>query len=118
MKAAEKGKMAETLAKAMFMLKGYRIIASNFVTGRGTSAGEVDFIALKDNLLVFVEVKQRRTLEEAAYAILPEQQQRIWYGAESFLQKNQQYQNVNIRFDAVLVSLPFQIRHIEDAWRL
>ena len=39
------GKISELLARSMFRLKGYKILAKNYVTGKGTHAGEVDFIA-------------------------------------------------------------------------
>lgn len=110
------GRWAEFLAQKYFVLKGYRIISANYVTGRGTLAGEVDFIALRCQTVVFVEVKKRGSLDAAAYAILPAQQQRIIRGAEAFLQKHPQYQNYNLRFDAVLVAFPCSIRHIENAW--
>ena len=39
------GHRAEFLARLLFRLKGYRILAANYVSGRGTHAGEVDFVA-------------------------------------------------------------------------
>ena len=60
------GHRAEFLARLLFRLKGYRILAANYVSGRGTHAGEVDFIAKRGNVLVFVEVKKRTTLDKAA----------------------------------------------------
>jgi len=112
------GKLAEFLARSLFRLKGYKIIATNYITGKGTHAGEVDFIATRGKTIVFVEVKQRQNIQTAAEAITPDQQKRIWRAAEGFLQKNPKYQDRNIRFDAVLVSLPVEIKHIQDAWRL
>ncbi len=117
MKADAKGYWAEFAARQLFRLKGYRIVAANYVTGRGTNAGEVDFIASRQNVIVFVEVKQRSSIETAAYAISPRQQRRIWRAAEVFLQKYPQYLTFDIRFDAVTVCLPFKIRHFPDAFR-
>ena len=57
MKADAKGHWAEFLARLLFRLKGYRIVAVNYVTGRGTNAVEVDFVACRQNVIVFVEVK-------------------------------------------------------------
>lgn len=54
------GHRAEFLARLLFRLKGYRILAANYVSGRGTHAGEVDFIAKRGNVLVFVEVKNEQ----------------------------------------------------------
>lgn len=110
------GHWAEYLARLLFRCKGYRIIAANYVTGRGTHAGEVDFIAKRGKVIVFVEVKKRKLLENAAYAIHSAQQQRIRNGAAAFLQKHPQYAGFDIRFDVVLVRLPCSFRHIENAW--
>lgn len=112
-----KGKYAEFLARIYMRLHGFRIVAQNYVTGRGTTAGEIDFVAKRGNLLVFVEVKQRATLDNAAYAIRLEQQQRILRGAQNFVKNNQQYHGCDIRFDAILVTLPLRLRHIPNAWR-
>lgn len=111
-----KGKRAEFLARWYMILHGYRIIARNYVIGRGTTAGEIDFIAKKGKTVVFVEVKQRQTLDSAAYAITHDQQRRLIRGAECFIKNNPQFQRFNLRFDAILVVLPWQIRHIKNAW--
>ena len=110
------GHLAEYVARWYMRLHGYRILAANIVTGRGTHAGEVDFIAKRGKTLAFVEVKKRATLEEAAYAIKTTQQQRIRNGAQVFLKKNPQFQNCEIRFDAILVVFPCTIHHIPNAW--
>lgn len=110
------GRLAEFMACRLLQLKGYKIVARNYMTGRGTTAGEVDIIALHKNTLIFVEVKKRGSLDQAAYAVLPAQQQRIIRGAEAFLQKNPQYQNLDMRFDAVLIAFPCSVEHIENAW--
>ena len=116
--AYQSGKFAEFLARNFLRLKGWRIVAENYVTGRGTTAGEVDIIAAKGKQLIFVEVKKRQSIEKAAYAISPRQQQRIIRGAEAFLQKNPQFSGYDCRFDAILITLPLQIEHIENAWIL
>ena len=116
MKNNTAGHLAEYMARWFMRLHGYRIIAHNFITGKGTHAGEVDFIAKRGHLLVFVEVKKRSSLEEAAYAIKTQQQQRIRKGAQSFLKNNPHYSNYEIRFDAILITFPFHIRHIKNAW--
>ena len=110
------GKAAEFLAQNYLRLKGFRIVAGNYITGRGTNAGEVDIIAARANLLIFVEVKKRSDLNKAAYAVSLRQQQRIICGAKAFLQKNPQYAGYDCRFDAVLVAFPLHIKHIENAW--
>ena len=111
-----RGKYAEFLARCYMRLHGFGIVAKNYVSGRGTTAGEIDFIAKRGNLLVFVEVKQRTTLDNAAYAISRTQQHRLIRGVKNFIKNHLQYRNCDLRFDAVLIKLPFSIRHIENAW--
>ncbi len=110
------GHWAEYVALNYLRLKGWRKVAANYITGRGTGAGEIDLIVQKGHTLVFVEVKKRVSIENAAYAITIKQQERIRRAAESFLALNPQYADFDIRFDAVLVKLPLHIVHIENAF--
>lgn len=110
------GKTAEFIALQYLRLKGYHLVEHNYVTGKGTGAGEVDIIMRNQDTLVFVEVKKRKTLETAAYAITPKQMQRIRRGAEAFLASHNEYNGFDIRFDAVLVESMLKIRHIENAF--
>ncbi len=112
------GKLAEFMARIFMRLHGFSIITANFVTGRGKNAGEIDFIARKKRLIVFVEVKHRKTLDAAACSITEQQKKRIIRGAQSFLQKNPQFSGFDYRFDAVLVFPPFHVKHIKNAWTL
>lgn len=112
------GQYAEKIASIFYRLHGFRVIKNNYVTGKGTGAGEIDLIVKRGNLLVFVEVKKRTNLDKAAYAIRPEQQQRIWKAAENFIAQTDQYQDCDIRFDAFLVDSFFHFKHVPDAWRL
>ena len=111
-----RGKWAEFIARMYMRFNGYRIIANNFVTGQGTKAGEIDFVALRGKTLVFVEVKERKNFADAAYAILWRQQQRIIRGAQSFIKQNPHYKDYDIRFDAILVVFPWHTKHIKNAW--
>lgn len=116
MKNNTAGHLAEYMAQWYMRLHGYHILAANVVTGRGTHAGEVDFIAKRGKTLIFAEVKKRSTMERAAYAITPQQQQRIRKGAQAFIKRNPKYQEYNIRFDAILITFPCTIEHIKNAW--
>jgi putative endonuclease len=110
------GKTAEFIALQYLRLKGYSLVACNYITGRGTGAGEVDIIVKNSDTIVFVEVKKRRDLTQAAYAIKPTQIARIRRGAEAFLAHHAEYQEYNVRFDAVLVESLLKIQHIENAF--
>src|SRR5437870_9000551 len=75
------GLSAESRAAAFLMAKGYRILAKRF----RTPYGEIDIVARRRNLIVFIEVKARASLDDAAYAVTPRQQQRIIDAAQGWL---------------------------------
>lgn len=112
------GHFAEKIALLWLFCKGYRPLHINYVTGRGTGAGEVDLIVKRGKTLVFVEVKKRQNLTTSAEAITRKNQQRVARAAEAFLSQNNRYQNHAIRFDAILFNKGFLPHHIKDAWRL
>lgn len=116
MKVKQHGKLAEGLACLWLLCKGYHILARNVVTGRGTTAGEIDIIAQRGKIIIFAEVKKRQSLEKAAYAISKTQKNRIRRGAEAFLTKHPELEDCDLRFDAILIKLPWLIRHIKNAW--
>ena len=108
----QKGIIAENFAKGFFTLKGYTVLAERFKT----KLGEIDLVLRKNNTLVFVEVKMRQTIENAAESIDTRNQQRVYAAAELYLQKHPQYTGYDVRFDA-LVLAPYALpRHIENAW--
>ncbi len=108
------GKAAELLARMYLMFKGYAFVAGNFKT----PVGEIDLIMRQKKTLIFVEVKLRQTVEEAADAISVKQRQRISRAAQWFL-KNTSHQDYACRFDAVLICkgrfLP-KFKQIKNAW--
>ena len=53
------GKLAEDFAVKLLSQKGYKIIDRNF----RSRFGEIDIVALKEDVLVFVEVKARWSLK-------------------------------------------------------
>jgi putative endonuclease len=110
----KKGHWAEYLGTWFLRLKAYHIKERRFKT----KYGEIDLIAVRGNVIVFVEVKARDTKIQGLEAITPQAQQRIMRAAQAFMQKHRQYQNYVWRFDALVVRpwrLPY---HVENAWRL
>ena len=72
--------------------------------------GEIDIVARRRQLLVFVEVKARATLDEAAEFVNERQRRRIAAAAEVWLAANPDQTFRDIRFDAILVA-PGKIPH-------
>ena len=108
------GRRAEWLATWYLRLKGYRSIETNLKT----ALGEIDIVACKGRLLVFVEVKARQEMADAQDAIRPRQQSRVAAAAQHFLATNPRFQGFDGRFDALLMTPRRLPRHIRDAWRL
>ena len=106
------GLSAESRAAALLIAKGFRILARRFKS----PVGEIDIVARRRQLLVFVEVKARADLDEAAWSVTPRQQQRIAAAAESWLAVHGSAEFRDIRFDAILVAPGKLPRHIAVAF--
>jgi len=106
------GLSAESRAAAYLVAKGYRIAARRF----RSPVGEVDIVARRRGVLVFVEVKARNNLDDAALSLLPRQQQRIAAAAGAWLAAHPEDGESNIRFDAILVAPGKIPRHIPAAF--
>ena len=71
-KAWRFGQIAETMAVWYLRVRGYRILARRF----RCRAGEIDIIARRGTLLVFIEVKARRNTATAAEGLSTRQTSR------------------------------------------
>jgi putative endonuclease len=78
--------------------------------------GEVDIVARRRRVLVFVEVKARARLDDAAEAVSDRQRHRIAAAAEAWLANHPEHACAEIRFDAVLVLPRRWPRHIAAAF--
>ena len=77
------GRQSEHLAERHLLRKGYRLVARNVRLPQG----EVDLIVQQGSVLVFVEVKARRSLAMggAAFAVTPAKQRRVLLAAAHYL---------------------------------
>ena len=80
-----KGLFAEFLARMYLRLHGFRIVKSRYITGRNTNRAEIDIIARRKKLLVFIEVKNRPNLHTAFEAISTCQANRLRRAAETYI---------------------------------
>ncbi len=108
-----KGRRAENAAALWLQLKGYRILDRR----ARTPACEIDLIAVKKNMLVFIEVKSRRTQDAALESITPQLRGRLEQAARIWVTSRHKLQNHLWRFDLVLLSPGRFPRHMRDAWR-
>ena len=74
-------------------------------------------LARKDGLLAIIEVKSRKTLSEAAYALSGRQRARLIAAAEALLASQPSWGDSGERFDVVIVDSQGKIRRIIDAFR-
>jgi putative endonuclease len=110
--AFQTGISAESRACVFLLAKGYRILARRFKT----PFGEIDIVARKRNLIAFIEVKARAALDDAAYAVTPQQQARIINAAQVWLAAHEDHANLDMRFDAILIAPKSLPRHLMAAF--
>lgn len=107
-----RGRIAEALAAGLLLAKGYRILARRWASG----AGEVDIVARRAGVLVFVEVKARREPDYAENTVAPRQRRRIRMAAEPWLAAHPRDQDHDVRFDVIVVARGHWPRHIVAAF--
>jgi len=110
--AFQTGISAESKASVYLIAKGYRILARRFRTPHG----EIDIVARRRGLLAFVEVKARATLDDAAYSVTPQQQQRIIAAAQAWLMAHPEHADFDMRFDAIMIAPKHLPKHLMAAF--
>src|SRR6202521_915370 len=110
--AFQTGVSAEARAAAFLIAKGYRVLARRF----RTPYGEIDIVARRRNLVAFIEVKARGSLDEAAYAVTPRQQARVIDAAQAWLMAHPGHADFELRFDAMLIAPRRLPRHLLAAF--
>jgi putative endonuclease len=108
------GLSAESRAAAFLIAKGFRIMARRW----RSPVGEIDIVARRRKLLVFVEVKARERFDDAAWSVTDRQRARIAAAAEAWLAAYPAPDILDMRFDAVLVAPGRMPRHIPAAFDL
>lgn len=106
------GVLAEDSVARVLERKGMTILARRW---RG-KAGEIDLIAREGDCLVFVEVKQSSTHEEAASRLGVAQQGRIMRAAMEYCEAFGQSPLPELRFDAALVDGQGRVDILERAF--
>ena len=111
----ELGKLGEDLAVNYLVDNGYQILERNWRSGHK----EIDIIALKDGVLVIVEVKTRKSDEfgDPDIAVGKLKQRMLIWAADAYVRyKNL---NVDVLFDIISIVISDgepEIEHIEDAF--
>ncbi|MEO1093120.1 MAG: YraN family protein [Pseudomonadota bacterium] len=109
----DRGRRAEAVAAWWLRLRGFRILARRY----RTPVGELDLVAKRGGLMVFVEVKRRASTADAAAAVSLAQRRRIGRAAAAFLARHGAADAPHTRYDVIAVA-PWQWPcHVVDAWR-
>lgn len=80
--------------------------------------GEIDIIAVRHNLIAFIEVKARGSRESALQSVTPLKQHVLAKAAEAFIATHRKYHYHDLRFDVMVVTSFMKIYHLKDAWRM
>ncbi len=112
------GRAGENFAAQFLLDEGYKIITRNY----RIKTAEIDIIAEKDGVIVFVEVKTREDLNHGLpmEAVNKRKQKKIIEAARVFLQ-NESYFDCACRFDVIEVYAfgeVFSAHHIENAFEV
>ena len=103
----DKGKWGEELATNYLRERGYQIVFRNFYS----KYGELDIVAKKNHVLVFVEVKTRTqdTFGTPGESVDKHKRKHMTYAANYFIQRFGFHQ-IDMRFDVIEVHLS----HLEN----
>jgi putative endonuclease len=106
------GLSAESRAALLLIAKAYRILARRWKT----PFGEIDIVARRRGVLVFVEVKARERVDDAVEAVTERNKRRIVNAAELWRARHPDHANGEIRFDVIVVTPGKMPRHIVPAF--
>lgn len=111
-KAERRGRYCEYIAALYLLAKGYRILAMR----HKTPMGEIDLIAARGKLIIFVEVKARASMEKAVDAVGFSSQLRIRAASDLWLARRKNASSLSQRYDIIAV-LPWRFpKHFIDAF--
>lgn len=111
-KAWRRGHVSEYVAALYLACKGYRIVAIR----HRTPLGEIDIVARKGDLAVFIEVKARRGEQAAVDAVSYAAQRRIRAASDLWLGLQPDHARLSQRYDIIAILPGRWPRHFRDAF--
>lgn len=96
------GIFAECIACIYLIFHGFRILRRRYKTGRYTNRAEIDIIARRKNLMIFIEVKHRHDVLTGLDAVTPAQSIRLRRAAETYIAQTKWMGDA--RFDIIVVT--------------
>ena len=114
--AAALGKQGEDLAHRYLRSCGYTVVARNYRPGEDF---EIDIVARQKEILVFIEVKSRRTADFGSpdRAVDAEKQRHILRAARAYVTRSGDSWN-KVRFDVISIvfTQPPTLSHFQDVF--
>jgi len=98
-RAEQSGRLAEQACAAVLEAAGFAVLERRL----RTEAGEIDLLARRGDLVLFVEVKARPSAAEGAWSVSPAQRRRLVAAAGAVLQARPELAACDLRFDVMLV---------------
>ncbi|MCI9070862.1 MAG: YraN family protein, partial [Clostridium sp.] len=112
------GKYGENIARDFLINNGYKILDMNY----RNRYGEIDIISIKNDIIIFCEVKSRYTSSfgNPIEAVTYYKQKQIIKLSEMYL-LYEKYNNYNVRYDVIEVNFNklnnnFKVNHIKDSF--
>lgn len=112
LRAERSGRAAETLAAWTYRFRGFEILDRRFQA----AGGEIDLVARKGPLLVFVEVKRRADIDAALFAVTYKNRRRMEQAVKSWLARHPRLAQSDVRFDIAAVA-GWRVEIAKAAWR-
>ena len=107
------GHLAEALAAALLLAKGFKLLARRY----RTPLGEIDLIVKRGRIIAFVEVKARAFERDALESVGRAEERRMVDAADLWLAKHPDAAGLDLRYDMVVVA-PWRLpKHLPDAFR-
>jgi putative endonuclease len=106
------GRRSEVLAALVLMAKGYRILGFRLKAPQA----EIDLLALKRGVVAVVEVKRRRTIDEALTAVSYDQRERLRRAGLMLAARRPSLAGAAVRLDLMALAPGRLPVHIPDAW--
>lgn len=104
------GQKAEESALRFLRDQGFQLVAQNY----HCKSGEIDLVVFKSELLVFVEVRQRKVsvFGSAAASITVSKQRKICKTAAFFLQAHPEFEFFDCRFDVIAIDVSKRLNNV------
>ena len=101
------GSTGESLVAEHYRQRGFRVLEKNYIFPKGKQQGELDLVVLKNNELVFVEVKTRKSNRFGSpfEAVDQYKQAKLVKTAKLYLMANPQYADYEYRIDVAAVDV-------------